>query len=98
MQGLMDEALAETGLSPDDLAMIIPHQSNLRIIESFRNRLKLPKEKVAVNIEEYGNTSAASIGLALDEARRNGKLKEGDLVLLVAFGAGITWGSLLLRL
>jgi 3-oxoacyl-[acyl-carrier-protein] synthase-3 len=98
MQGLMDEALAATGISPDDLAMIIPHQSNLRIIESFRNRLKLPKEKVAVNIDEYGNTSAASIGLALDEARRNGKLKEGDLVLLVAFGAGVTWGSLLLRL
>ena len=98
MQGLIDEALAETGLSPEDLALVIPHQSNMRIIESFRNRLGLPKDKVAVNIDEYGNTSAASIGLALDEARRDGTLKEGDIVLMVAFGAGVTWGSLVLRL
>jgi len=98
MEVLIREALEATGLSPDDLAMVLPHQSNLRIIESFRNRLGLAKEKVAVNICEYGNTSAASIGLALDSARRSGKLKEGDLVLMVAFGAGVTWGTVIARL
>jgi len=98
MQSLIDDALTSTGLTPDDLTLVIPHQSNLRIIESFRSRLGLPKEKVAVNITNYGNTSAASIGLALDDARRRHKLKEGDLVLMVAFGAGVTWGTVIARM
>lgn len=98
MQSLIDTALKKTNLTADDLALIIPHQSNLRIIESFRSRLNLPPEKVAVNIDRYGNTSAASIGLALDEGLRNGKLKQGDLVLLVAFGAGVTWATIVVRL
>ncbi len=98
MQDLIDQALKETGLTPDDLAMVLPHQSNLRIIESFSSKLKLPPEKVAINITEYGNTSAASIGLALDDARRNGRLKTNDLVLMVAFGAGVTWGTIVARL
>ncbi|NOT00253.1 MAG: ketoacyl-ACP synthase III [Phycisphaerales bacterium] len=98
MEQLIDEALAATGLHPDQLTLVLPHQSNLRIIESFRRRLDLPADKVAVNIHEYGNTSAASIGLALDEARRTGRVKEGDLVLMVAFGAGVTWGTIVARL
>lgn len=98
MQSLIDDALVATGLTADDLKLILPHQSNLRIIESFRTRLGLPKEKVAVNIDRYGNTSAASIGLALDESRRNGLVREGDLIMMVAFGAGVTWGTIIARL
>ncbi len=98
MESLVDLALQSTELGADDLALVIPHQSNYRIIESVRTRLRLPKEKVAVNIDRYGNTSSASIGLALDEARHNGSLNEGDLVLMVAFGAGVTWGTLIMRL
>jgi len=98
MQELTDRALEQTGFSADDLKLIIPHQSNLRIIESGRNRLNLPKEKVAVNIDRYGNTSAASVPLALDEARRQGTITQDDLVLLVGFGAGVTWASALMRM
>ena len=98
MQSQIDQALEATGLTPNDLALVIPHQSNRRIIESARERMGLPPEKFAINIDRYGNTSAASIGLAFDERRRNGRLKEGDLVLLVAFGAGVTWATILARL
>jgi len=98
MEELIDRALEQTGTKPGDIKLVIPHQSNLRIIESARRRLELPPEKVAVNIDRYGNTSAASIALALDEAWRGGRIGPGDLVLLVAFGAGVTWGSALLRL
>lgn len=98
MEELIDEALTVTGLTPDDLKMVIPHQSNLRIIEFVRERLRLPKEKVAINIDRYGNTSAASIPIALDEARRSGKLQAGDAILLLAIGAGITWGASVIRL
>ena len=75
----------------------IPHQANTRIIETVAKRLKIPSEKVYVNIENYGNTSSASIPIALDEVVRGGKVKKGDLVLLVAFGAGLTWGATLIR-
>lgn len=95
---IIDEALATTGLTPDDLKLVIPHQSNLRIIESARERMGLPREKVAVHIDRYGNTSAASVPLALDEARRNGTLVPGDLVLMVAIGAGLTWGTVIVKL
>ena len=98
LEELIDNALQATGLTPDDLKLIIPHQSNLRIIESARKRLGLPREKVAVNIDRYGNTSAASIPMALDEARRNGTLHKGDLVLMVAIGAGMAWATMILRL
>lgn len=98
MQELIDEALRATGLSADDLAMVIPHQSNLRIIESVREKLGLSRDKIAVNIDRCGNTSAASIPMALDEARRSGRLKKGDLVLMVGIGAGITWSTMLIRL
>ena len=98
MQELIDRALNVTGLSPDDLKLVIPHQSNLRIIESVRQRMKLPKEKVAVNIDRFGNTSAASVPMSLDEARRDGTLQPGDLVLMIAVGAGLTWSTMVIRL
>ncbi len=98
MQNLIDTALTECGITADDLTMIFSHQSNRRIIESVRERLNLPEDKMAVNIDEFGNTSAASIGLALDHVRRRNRLKEGDLVLFAAFGAGVTWGAIVARL
>jgi len=73
--------------------MVIPHQMNARIIESAAKRLNLPDEKVFININEYGNTSAASIPIAFDECARTGKINRGDIVILVAFGAGLTWGG-----
>ena len=92
MMELIDEALAATGFSADDLKLVIPHQSNLRIIESVREKLGLPSEKIAVNIDRYGNTSAASIIVALDEARRSGRVRPGDLIMMLGLGAGLTWG------
>jgi 3-oxoacyl-[acyl-carrier-protein] synthase-3 len=98
LQQLIDNALETTNLTPDDLKLVIPHQSNLRIIESARVRMGLPKDKIAVNIDRYGNTSAASVILSLDEARRDGTLQAGDIVLLVAIGAGLTWSTMIIRL
>jgi 3-oxoacyl-[acyl-carrier-protein] synthase-3 len=98
MHALVDNALAVTGLAPEDLKLVIPHQSNLRIIESVRKRLGLPREKMAVNIDRFGNTSAASVIMSLDEGRRDGTLQPGDIVLMVAIGAGLTWGTAVIRL
>ncbi len=98
MQRLIDNALEQAGLTPDALSLVIPHQSNLRIIESVREKMGLPREKVTVHIDRYGNTSAASVPMGLDEARRNGTVKEGDCVLMVAIGAGLTWATLVVRL
>jgi 3-oxoacyl-[acyl-carrier-protein] synthase-3 len=98
MQEVIVSTLERSGLSAHDLALVIPHQSNLRIMESARARLELPLEKMAVNIDRYGNTSAASIPMALSEAWQSGRIKRGDWVLLAGFGAGLTWGSALLRL
>ena len=81
------------GRKADDLTLLVPHQANLRIVEATAQRLGVPMEKVFVNLEKYGNTSAASIPLALDEARRTGRIKSGDLVALVTFGGGFTWAS-----
>lgn len=90
--------LEQTGLTPDDVDLFIPHQANIRIINATAKRLKVPLEKVFVNLQEYGNTSAASIPVALTEARETGRLKEGDTCLMMAFGGGFTWGSALVRL
>ncbi len=98
MQDLIDRALAETGLKPADLKLVIPHQSNLRIIESVQEKMGLPSEKIAVNIDRFGNTSAASIMLSFDEGIRNGTLQPGDLVMMIAIGAGLVWGVLIVRL
>ena len=87
------ECLDRCNLTIDDVAMVISHQMNARIIESAAKRLNLPDEKVFMNISEYGNTSAASVPIALDECARTGKIKRGDIIILVAFGAGLTWGA-----
>jgi len=84
-------------VNPEDIAILIPHQANARIIESVAKRLQIPSEKVFMNLGKYGNTSSASIPIALDEAIALGKLKKGDIVLFVAFGAGLTWGATLIR-
>ena len=90
-------ALAQAGLGLDDVDVYVPHQANYRIIESSARRFELPLEKVVVNIDRYGNTSAASIPVALDEALSAGRIRAGDTVLLVAFGGGLTWGAAVLR-
>ncbi len=89
----VNDCLDTCDLSIDDLAMVISHQMNARIIESATKRLELPGEKVFININEYGNTSAASVPIAFDDCVRQGRIKRGDIVILVAFGAGLTWGA-----
>jgi 3-oxoacyl-[acyl-carrier-protein] synthase-3 len=90
-------ALERAGMTVDDVTWFAPHQANVRIIEAAGNRLGIPAERTLVNIDRYGNTSAASIPLVLAEAADDGRLQPGDLVLLSGFGAGLTWGSALLR-
>lgn len=87
-------ALARAGLTVADVDWIIPHQANLRIIAAIGDRLGVPPEKFVVNVQTYGNTSGASIGLALDEAVRDGRIRKGHIVLFVAFGGGFTWGAM----
>jgi 3-oxoacyl-[acyl-carrier-protein] synthase-3 len=98
---VMEEAardiLEQHGVAAHQIGLVIPHQANLRIIDAIAQYLELPVERFFVNVDRYGNTSAASIPIALDEARRGGRIKEGDLTLLVAFGAGLTYGSALIR-
>ncbi len=91
------QVLADNNLVPGDIDLFIPHQANKRIIDAIGKRLGLPAEKVFVNLDRYGNTSAASIPLALDEANRSGRIKEGDLVMFDAFGGGLTWGAMPVR-
>ena len=88
-----DDALAKAGVSKEDISYLIPHQANMRIIETLAKRAKIPMEKVMVNIHKYGNTSAATVGIALCEALEEGKIKPGDTLLTAAFGAGLTWGA-----
>ncbi len=91
------EVLAEAGLETADIDFFIPHQANVRIIEAAAKRLGLPKEKVLVNVDRYGNTSTASMPIALAEAVRCGKIKKGDRLLMVGFGAGLTWAAAVLK-
>lgn len=91
------EALSANQLAIEDLDLYVPHQANLRIIKAVAERLGLPMEKVVLNMDRYGNTSAASIPLALDEAVREGRVKAGSLVMIEAFGSGLTWASALIR-
>jgi len=92
-----DEAIRRAGLSPDDIDLLVPHQANMRIIEATAKYAKIPMSKVFVNVDRYGNTSSASIPLALVQAQEEGRLKPGMIVMLVSFGAGFTWGSVVLR-
>lgn len=98
----MEEAILEAtrtcGVEPRDINLLVPHQANLRILDSVADKLNFPSSQMFVNIHRYGNTSAASIPIAFDEARQQGLLHRGDLAMLVAFGAGLTWGSALVRL
>lgn len=91
------KALESAGLKPSDVDCLIPHQANIRIIQSAAKRLKLPMDKVMINVNKYGNTSAASIPIALEEAVHGGKIKQGDTVVLVGFGAGLTWASAVIK-
>ncbi len=95
---LLRDAMQACELTPETLDLVIPHQVNLRIIEAAFKRLALPMDKVFLNIEKYGNTSAASVPIALDEARRAGRVCPGNTVVLVGFGAGLTWGSTVVRI
>jgi len=92
-----ENVIHDAGIKPSDIALVVPHQANIRIIEALGKRLKVDKDRVFINIEKYGNTSSASVPLALDEANRSGRLKPGDYVLMVAFGGGLVWGSVLAR-
>ena len=91
------KALEISGIPMNKLNWLIPHQANIRIIDFLARRLLLPMEQVVVTIDKYGNTSSASVPISLDEAVRDGRIKRGDSVLLVAFGAGFTWGSVMMR-
>ncbi|WP_425448956.1 beta-ketoacyl-ACP synthase III [Dethiothermospora halolimnae] len=92
------KVIKEAGLELEDIDFLVPHQANIRIINSSRKKLKLDKDKVYVNLDKYGNMSSASIPVALDEAIKSNKIKKGDNVILVGFGGGLTWGSCLIRL
>jgi len=92
-----EAAIEKAGLTKDDIDFLVPHQANIRIIDSAVKRLGLTKDKVVVNLDRYGNMSAASIPVALDEAVRNGKINDGDHLVLVGFGGGLTWGAAVLK-
>ncbi|MDZ4289802.1 MAG: 3-oxoacyl-[acyl-carrier-protein] synthase III C-terminal domain-containing protein, partial [Prosthecobacter sp.] len=92
-----EQALNLAGLTAADIDMVIPHQANARIISVIAERLGVPPEKTFMNLHRYGNTSAATIPVALDEAHRQGVIKRGDVLLLVAFGGGFTWASSVVR-
>lgn len=97
---MKDSALSlieRTGIKPEDIKLVIPHQANLRIINAVAQRLTIPADRVFVNLQKYGNTSAAACAIAFDEARREGRFGKGDIVLLVTFGAGLTWSSAAIR-
>ena len=98
MESSAIRALELAGLTGDDIDLLIPHQANIRIIRATASRLKIPEDRVYINVQEYGNTSAASVPIALDEAIETKRVTQGDTVLLVAFGGGFTWGSLVVKL
>jgi 3-oxoacyl-[acyl-carrier-protein] synthase-3 len=97
LEDVVQEALTHNKVKAEDIDLLVPHQANLRIIQAMAQRLNMPMEKVVITLDKYGNTSAASIPMALDEAVRDGRIKENNLILLEAFGGGLTWASALLR-
>jgi 3-oxoacyl-[acyl-carrier-protein] synthase-3 len=97
MAGAIREVLDQQNLTIDDIQLIIPHQANIRILNSLVDRLDVPAEKVYINVHKYGNTSAATVPIALDEANREGRLQQGDLLLICTFGGGFTWGATVIR-
>lgn len=97
MEDSIDQVLDEAGVKGQDIDWIIPHQANIRILYNLGERIGVPKEKIFINIHKYGNTSAATVPIALDEANRAGLLKKGELILTCAFGGGFTWGAEIIR-
>lgn len=97
LQELVEDVIKNTGVTPDQINLLIPHQANQRIIEAVVQKTNFPEDRVFINVDRFGNTSAASIPIACDEARAQGKVCPGDLVLFIAFGAGLTWASALVR-
>ena len=97
MANIAEQALAQNGLTREDVDLVVPHQANLRILQAVADKLDMPMEKFFTNLHKYGNTSSGSIPLALDEAYRKGRISKGDNVLLVSFGAGLTWGAAVMR-
>lgn len=93
MRTAAETVIKRAGLTPADIKLIVPHQANLRIIDAIADRLDVPNEKVFVNLHKYGNTSAAAVAIALDEAHREGRFERGDNIILVVFGAGLTWAA-----
>lgn len=93
MKNAAETVIERAGLTADDIKLVIPHQANLRIIDAIADRLTIPNEKVFVNLHKYGNTSAAAVAIALDEAHREGRFQRGDNIVLVVFGAGLTWAA-----
>jgi 3-oxoacyl-[acyl-carrier-protein] synthase-3 len=89
--------LAKEGLAMADIALVVPHQANIRILKSLADHLNVPLEKIYINVHKYGNTSAATVPIAMDEANREGRLQQGDLLLICTFGGGFTWGAALVR-
>ncbi len=98
MEEACRQVIEMSGVKPEDIKLLIPHQANIRIIESLAEKLNFPMEKVYTNIHKYGNTSAASIPIALSEAFGEGRIKDGDIVLFTAMGGGLTWGAVLMEL
>ena len=97
MKESAETVIERAGLTAEDIALVVPHQANLRIIDAIAERLAVPKERVFVNLEKYGNTSAAAVAIALDEANRSGAIKRGENVVMVVFGAGLTWAAAAVR-
>ncbi|MEW6724629.1 MAG: beta-ketoacyl-ACP synthase III [Bacillota bacterium] len=97
MDEAAEQALAKCGLTPNQIDLLVPHQANQRIIDSAVRRLGIPMEKVVVNLDRYGNMSSASVPVGLDEAVKQGRIRDGDLVVLVGFGGGLTWGATVIR-
>ncbi|MEQ8275523.1 MAG: beta-ketoacyl-ACP synthase III [Deltaproteobacteria bacterium] len=97
LTNIVNTALDHNGMKAEDIDHVVPHQANIRIVDTVLERLKVPREKAILNIDRYGNTSSASVPITLDEGVRDGRIKEGDLVAMMAIGAGMTWGSALVR-
>jgi 3-oxoacyl-[acyl-carrier-protein] synthase III len=97
MKEAAETVIQRAGLEAEDIACVIPHQANLRIIDAIADRLSVPNDRVFINLDKYGNTSAAAVAIALDEANRSGAFKRGDHIVLVVFGAGLTWAAAALR-
>jgi 3-oxoacyl-[acyl-carrier-protein] synthase III len=97
MKQAAEKVIERSGLTSDDIALVVPHQANLRIIDAIADRLDVPTERVFTNLQKYGNTSAAAVAIALDEANRSGAIKKGEHAVLVVFGAGLTWAAAAVR-